>query len=129
MIIVQFLITCFINGFKYEKVATKWDRVTNWCVYLTNGHWPSLFQHPIASCPEHTTVESSVTWLDSNHFGVEQVRGNLHWFIGWEQRCWSANGWIHESKNDKSHPAYIYEYSKWTRSLASRVQYLFYRNS
>ena len=34
MIIVRFFIICFINGWKYEKVATNWDRVTNWCVYL-----------------------------------------------------------------------------------------------
>ena len=29
-----FFIICFINGWKYDKVATNWDRVTNWCVYL-----------------------------------------------------------------------------------------------
>ena len=35
IIIVRFFIICFINGWKYEKVATNWDRVTNWCVYLS----------------------------------------------------------------------------------------------
>ena len=34
MIIVRFFIICFINGWKYEKVARNGDRVTNWCVYL-----------------------------------------------------------------------------------------------
>ena len=34
MIIVRFFIICFINGWKYEKVATNWDGVTNWCVSL-----------------------------------------------------------------------------------------------
>ena len=33
--VYRFFIICFINGWKYEKVATNWDRVTNWCVYLT----------------------------------------------------------------------------------------------
>ena len=32
MIIVRFFIICFINGWKYQKVATNW--ITNWCVYL-----------------------------------------------------------------------------------------------
>ena len=35
MIIVRFFIICFINGGKYEKVVTDWDRIINWCVYLT----------------------------------------------------------------------------------------------
>ena len=35
LIIVQFFIICSINGWKYEKVSKNWDRVTNWCVYLT----------------------------------------------------------------------------------------------
>ena len=34
VIIVRFFIICFINGWKYEKVAKNWDRVTNRCVYL-----------------------------------------------------------------------------------------------
>ena len=34
MIIVRFFYICFINGWKYEKLATNWDRVTNRCVYL-----------------------------------------------------------------------------------------------
>ena len=34
IIIVRFFIICFINSWKYEKEATNWDRVTNWCVYL-----------------------------------------------------------------------------------------------
>ena len=34
MIFVRFFIICFIDGWKYEKVAINWDRVTNWCVYL-----------------------------------------------------------------------------------------------
>ena len=33
MIIVRFVIICSINGLKYEKVATNWERVTNWCIY------------------------------------------------------------------------------------------------
>ena len=37
MIIVRFFIILLINGWKYKKVATNWDRVTNWCVYLTRG--------------------------------------------------------------------------------------------
>ena len=36
LVIVWFVIICFINGWKYKKVATNWDRVTNWCVYLTH---------------------------------------------------------------------------------------------
>ena len=36
MIIVRFFIRCFINGWKYEKVASNWNRVTTWCVYLTS---------------------------------------------------------------------------------------------
>ena len=35
LVIVRFFIICFINGWKYEKVATNLDRITNWCVYLT----------------------------------------------------------------------------------------------
>ena len=34
IIIVRFFIISFMNGWKYEKVATNWDRVTHWCVYL-----------------------------------------------------------------------------------------------
>ena len=34
LIIVRSFIICFINGWKYEKVATNWDRVTNLCVYF-----------------------------------------------------------------------------------------------
>ena len=36
MIIVRTCIICFINWRKYEKVATNCDRLTNWCVYLSN---------------------------------------------------------------------------------------------
>ena len=35
MIIGRFFIICFINGWKYEKVATNWDKFINWCVYHT----------------------------------------------------------------------------------------------
>ena len=52
MIILQFFIICFINGWKYEKVATNWDRVTNWCVYLRFGNniykiWSNIFRSVI----------------------------------------------------------------------------------
>ena len=54
IIIVRFFIIFFINGWKYQKVATNWDRVTNWFIYVM-----SIFFFSIA----HIKNEFSCVWF------------------------------------------------------------------